>query len=46
MASPILENDQDEDPLIAINAELRERDCDDNDESPWLPLESNPVSPI
>jgi hypothetical protein len=32
-----------EDPLAVINAGLREQDADEDPDSPWLPLESNPV---
>ena len=38
-----LENVDDVDPLAEINAELREKDLEEEDQ-PWLPLESNPVS--
>ena len=47
MAPPaVVDDDDDEvDALAAINAELRnsEAPSDDDPESPWLPLESNPV---
>lgn len=48
MAPPPTDDDADEiDALAAINAELRESDAPDDDpESPWLPLESNPVRSI
>ena len=37
-------DDDGQDPLAVINAELREQDAPEDDpESPWLPLESNPV---
>jgi len=37
-------DDDEIDPLAAINAELREADVPGEDAGPWLPLESNPVS--
>ena len=41
------DDDDEVDALAAINAELRESDvADDDPESPWLPLESNPVSRV
>lgn len=39
--------DDGQDPLAVINAELREQDAPEDDpDSPWLPLESNPVCVI
>lgn len=33
-----------DDPLAVINAGLRDQEIDEDPASPWLPLESNPVS--
>jgi hypothetical protein len=42
--TPIESEDDGQDPLAVINAELREQDAPEDDpDSPWLPLESNPV---
>jgi hypothetical protein len=45
MAQTTVDLDDETDPLAVINAELREKDTPEEDpDSPWLPLESNPVS--
>lgn len=41
MAPPV-DPDEEVDALAAINAELRKADLPDDDDGPWLPLESNP----